>query len=576
MPFTHALVFPKPTMPGLLLRSRCLHTLLVALALLPPAAAAATPEFTGTTYSNHARPEWQWSAPVPGIVSGETQGSPRAFLWIPPDCRRVRAVVIGQHNMQEEQIFEHPHFRQTLAELDFAVIWVTPPFDLFFRFDKGAAQALDGLLQALAETSGYSELTRVPLVPLGHSAAASYPWNLGALSPERTLAAVSVSGQWPYYKDGNTPDWGDRTVDGVPGLVTMGEFENGFERAGVGLQQRVEHPQLPLSMLAEPAGEHFAASDQKIAYIGLYLQAVAQHRLPAQWPLEESPTLKPVDPTREGWLADRARPDGRPQAPAAPVGSYTGAPADAFWYFNEELAKAAEQLAQQYAGRKLQQLAYVQDGVPVAQIKRHVRVPLKFLPAGDDLTFRLSATLLDTAPADWRGLKLGEPLTHAADLSTLRITRICGPGDWIDGDRWTLRYSRTGMDNPKRSHAICFIASHPGDELHRPISLEAEMKVPAKNSAGAPQTLTFSLPDSIKSGTRSLPLKAISSAGLPVQFYVREGPAVVTDGELRFTRVPPRAKFPIKVTVVAWQWGRSMPPQVQTAEPVERTVLLQP
>ena len=38
---------------------------------------------------------------------------------------------------------------------------------------------------------------------------------------------------------------------------------------------------------------------------------------------------------------------------------------------------------------------------------------------------------------------------------------------------------------------------------------------------------------------------------------------------LRLTRIPPRAKFPVKVTVVAWQYG--LPGQVQTAEPVERS-----
>jgi hypothetical protein len=45
--------------------------------------------------------EWQWSAPVEGVVSDETGKAPRAFLWIPPDCGRVRGVVVGQHNMEE-------------------------------------------------------------------------------------------------------------------------------------------------------------------------------------------------------------------------------------------------------------------------------------------------------------------------------------------------------------------------------------------------------------------------------------------------------------------------------------------
>ena len=59
---------------------------------------------------------------------------------------------------------------------------------------------------------------------------------------------------------------------------------------------------------------------------------------------------------------------------------------------------------------------------------------------------------------------------------------------------------------------------------------------------------------------------------------MREGPAELdADGEtLRLTRIPPRAKLPVKVTVVAWQWGRSSPPYRQTAEPVEQSFLVTP
>src|SRR5215210_4540692 len=75
---------------------------------------------------------WQWSVPVESVTLTETNDHPRAFLWIPPNCQRVRAVVVGQHNMEEEPIFEHPRFRAALTDLGFAEIWITPPLDLFF------------------------------------------------------------------------------------------------------------------------------------------------------------------------------------------------------------------------------------------------------------------------------------------------------------------------------------------------------------------------------------------------------------------------------------------------------------
>src|SRR5438094_6145129 len=59
--------------------------------------------------------DWQWSVPVESVTSPETNDHPRAFLWIPPNCQRVRAVVLGQHNMEEEPIIEHPKFRAAIS-----------------------------------------------------------------------------------------------------------------------------------------------------------------------------------------------------------------------------------------------------------------------------------------------------------------------------------------------------------------------------------------------------------------------------------------------------------------------------
>jgi len=71
-------------------------------------------------------------------------------------------------------------------------------------------------------------------------------------------------------------------------------------------------------------------------------------------------------------------------------------------------------------------------------------------------------------------------------------------------------------------------------------------------------------------GTRSVLLDASSDAGLPVEFYVVAGPAIIENGKLIFTKIPPSTKFPVKVTVAAYQWGKGKEPKVKTADPVER------
>src|SRR5690348_13404043 len=113
---------------------------------------------------------WQWSTPV---------DDGRAFLWIPPGCRQVRSVVVGQNNMIEQGILEHDYFRKELARLDLAEIFVVPPFETWQHATNNAAanQKFNALLRSLADASGYAEIVSAPIVPMGHSAMASYPWN---------------------------------------------------------------------------------------------------------------------------------------------------------------------------------------------------------------------------------------------------------------------------------------------------------------------------------------------------------------------------------------------------------------
>jgi hypothetical protein len=120
-------------------------------------------------------------------------------------------------------------------------------------------------------------------------------------------------------------------------------------------------------------------------------------------------------------------------------------------------------------------------------------------------------------------------------------------------------------------------ATHPGDAQFRRSVQQAVMRLPLRNDEGAEQTITFAPIADQPHTAKSLPLRASSSAvDARVHFYVREGPAVLAaDGTtLLFSPIPPRAQFPIRVTVVAWQWGRSLEPKLKTATPVERTFLL--
>ena len=510
--------------------------------------------------------DWQWSVIVNGPVSSETKMRSRAFLWIPPHCKQVRTVVFGMHNMIEEGIFEDPYFRQSMSDLGFAVVWVTPMLDMPWDVNSGVQKSFDQMLNDLAEVSGYKELRYAPVVPLGHSAAATFPWNFAAWNPDRTLAILSVHGDAPQtnltgYGRKNM-DWDNRTVDGVPGLMVEGEFEWWEARVNPALAYRKAHPQSPVSFLCDAGRGHFDYSDGMIHYLCLFLKKAAEYRLPAVSPEDGPVALKPVNPA-DGWLCDRWRLDGIKRAAAAPYSKYRGNKDDAFWYFDKEIALATENYYAKMRGKKLQYIGFMQDGHLLGyNTKSHVRSSAQWEQEADGLTFHLKAAYTDT---------LRQYLSDEHASTPPSISRICGPVIKINDTTFSVRFYRMGLNNERRTGDIYLLGMNDGDDHYKSSVQELNLHIPMRNTVGIAQHITFApLPDVLK-GTPSLPLNGTSDSGMPVYYYVQEGPAEVKDGLLYLTEIPARAKFPIKVTVVAWQYGRSVEPKVQTAEPVVRS-----
>jgi CubicO group peptidase (beta-lactamase class C family) len=75
-------------------------------------------------------------------------------------------------------------------------------------------------------------------------------------------------------------------------------------------------------------------------------------------------------------------------------------------------------------------------------------------------------------------------------------------------------------------------------------------------------------------GVKAIALRASSSSGLPVNYYVVKGPAIIDGDTLRLTEIPVRSRYPVKIKVVAYQWGRMTAPLFQSAVPVTREFYL--
>lgn len=264
---------------------------------------------------------------------GRNKKEPEAFLWVPAHCERLSAVMWSQQNMTEEMLFDMPSFRDSLAEMGVGLIWIAPGIDQQWDVCKGTQKVFDQIMNDLAEVSGYTELREVPLIPFGHSAMATFPWNFAAWNPERTLAVVSFHGDAPRtnlcgYGRENL-EWGrTRNIDGIPGLMIEGEYEWWEARVNPALAFRMMYPESCISFLCDTGRGHFDVSEQTARYISRFIRKALEQRLPA----DGGKTLKKVNPA-SGWLVQRWSPDERTRrATPAPIARYKGDVHDAFWY----------------------------------------------------------------------------------------------------------------------------------------------------------------------------------------------------------------------------------------------------
>jgi hypothetical protein len=361
------------------------------------------------------------------------------------------------------------------------------------------------------------------------------------------------------------PDWGQRNLNGIPGLFVMGEDEWLEGRISPALKYMKDWPDAPIALLCDAGHGHFDFSDELINYLNLFISKAVKARLPKKMPFNIFPVLTPVKP-QEGWLTDRWRNNTVPNAISAPYSDYKGNKAEAGWAFDRQMAQATEELYAAARGKIRRTIGFVQHG-KLLPPKGFAGFNPVFEPLQDGISFHVTAVNTDT-------------LTHAIGpfyhpVEKIVISRICGPVKKINDSTFRISFYRMGFDNPKRSNDIWLMASQKEDNSYRSAVQQANLKIPLFNLQGMPQKITFpEIPDQ-KKDVKSLRLNASSDAGLPLAYFVKEGPAEIVDSTLYFMPVPPRSRFPIKVTVVAWQYGYNITSRkVKSAVPVEKTFFI--
>jgi hypothetical protein len=416
-----------------------------------------------------------------------------------------------------------------------------------------------------------------PLFFVGHSAGGPQAKALAVKLHDRCFGVMQYRGGHPG---------GDEPVPpGVPALMMLGQFdefgqklrdEAGRENWENGRDSlaafRALDPGNLGSIVIEPGAGHFAWSERSAAYFALFLGKAAQARIP-DWPSDAKAPVscKRIDPA-SGWLAEL--PTRQPSQQPAPFAEYKGDKSNAGWHFDRDLAQAAVAYHQGLTGKKDQFLRWTDLHSLEAGARRYLSEVKWVGPQ----TFAVHPVHATTYPKTSKDGKVphwalaGQPVGQSK--AAIQVRPVGGPLVSAGSHTFRIQYDALApVGDPGRA---IFLAYSAGDAEHRYTELIG-MVTPKLYAelTGKEQTITFAPLPNLKAGAGPLDLKATSDSGLPVEFYVAHGSAVVEKGQLRIAELPARAHFPIEIKVVAYQAGSGVEPRVKAALPVERVLRIE-
>jgi len=483
-----------------------------------------------------------------------------AYLWIPEKSKRLRGLLILGQNVPEHRLAGHPAIREVCARNDLGIVWITPTFWRRTGTENEPEKIvafLQQLLDGLAKVSGYDEVATVPWLPMGESMHLMMVDALVEAAPERCIAGIWIKNTHFPPKNRTTPalithgtaqEWTQDKADLRERWKDVSPYESV-------LAQRKDNPAWPVSFVIDGHSGHFECSERLVRYFAHYIDRMAKARLSK----DGSMALRPLSLDR-GYVADLPVP-GHEKHPAIAYAKAAKDQRGLPWYSDGAGAREAQSFAAINWNAESQLPAFADAGGSIAPFTHNGISDLTPEMEEDGITFTLRPVMLERIPGNFADA--GEPLARASGTPSMEW--LCGPVSPLGNDRFQIALDRSFPQSP------VFLAARQGgtDSIRaavQPVSINLR-----RNREGKAQSITFPPIADVTAGTRSIPLAARADSGLPVGFFVVAGPAMVQGGMLVFTKLPPRTRLPVTVTVAAWQWGRSAEPKIQEAVMVKRT-----
>ena len=279
-------------------------------------------------------------------------------------------------NMTEEVLFRSKMFSSKMDSLGVAMAFVqqgSQNWDLSVKDANGQTcqERFEQIMQELARETEHPELATCPIIPFGHSAQATFPWNFAAWNPDRTLCIISYHGDAPRtnlcgYGRANV-EWGrTRNIDSIPGLMIEGEYEWWEARVRPALAFRMMYPDSRISFLCDAGKGHFDLSEQTQDYIARFIaKALADPR------------------PKGGVYYSRWQEDG----------TESQDPHDQFWYQDDEMVALTRARYKESLGKQMQ---YVSASIGGQLIKFNPASHIKLNITIDTAEFTIEPVFTDS------------------------------------------------------------------------------------------------------------------------------------------------------------------------------------
>lgn len=301
----------------------------------------------------------------------------RSYIRLPRVEKTVKAVLYCHQNMTEEVLFRSRVFTSKMDSLGVAMAFIqrgSQNWDVTEKDENGqnCQERFEEIICSFAEGTGHKEIEKAKIIPFGHSAQATFPWNFAAWNKERTLCILSYHGDAPRtnlcgYGRANV-EWGrTRNIDKIPALMIEGEYEWWEARVNPALGFRMHYPDSRISFLCDAERGHFDMSVETQLYMAKFIEKALGYVAVSTVSPDNNEQF--VAEALDGVYYSRWRADGKEADNVH----------DCFWYFDDEMVNLTKARYERSLGKKMQYVSAKVDGKLLEyNPNSHIKIDYKF------------------------------------------------------------------------------------------------------------------------------------------------------------------------------------------------------